>query len=64
MTPLFSVQYPTAIELLEEGLIDVKPMITHHFGFSSIEEVVAGFECAANASQTKSIKVMFHLPEN
>ena len=63
MTPS-AVQYPTAIELLEEGLINVKPMITHRFGFSSKEEVVAGFECAANASETKSIKVMFHLPDN
>ncbi len=58
------MQYPTAIELLEEGLIDVKPMITHHFGFSNIDEVLAGFECAANAAETKSIKVMFHLADD
>lgn len=58
------VQYPTALELLEQGLIDVKPMITHRYGFNSIEEVIAGFDCAANASQTKSIKVMFNLPED
>lgn len=49
--------------MLEEGRIDVKPMITHHYGFSNIDEVLAGFECAANASKTKSIKVMFHLPD-
>jgi threonine dehydrogenase-like Zn-dependent dehydrogenase len=33
------LQYPTAIELLQEGLIDVKPMITHRFGFDNIEQV-------------------------
>ena len=54
-------QYPLAIEMLQEGRVDLKPMITHRFGFSSAEEVVAGFECAANANKTKAIKVMFQL---
>jgi len=54
--------YPTAIELLQGGLIDVKPMITHRYGFTGVKEVVEGFECAANAAKTKSIKVMFNLP--
>ena len=51
-----------AIEMLQEGRIDVKPMITHRFGFSGAEEVIAGFECAADAAKTKAIKVMFNLP--
>ncbi|CAK0770516.1 hypothetical protein CVIRNUC_003775 [Coccomyxa viridis] len=54
--------YPMAIEMLQEGKIDVKPMITHRFGFTGRDEVIAGFECAANAARTKSIKVMFNLP--
>ncbi len=57
-----TVQYPMAIEMLQEGRIDVKPMITHRFGFSGREEVIAGFECAADAARTKAIKVMFNLP--
>ena len=57
-----AVQYPMAIEMLQEGKIDVKPMITHRFGFNGRDEVIAGFECAANAAKTKSIKVMFNLP--
>ena len=55
-------QYPMAIEMLQEGKIDVKPMITHRFGFTGRDEVIAGFECEANAARTKSIKVMFNLP--
>lgn len=57
-----SMQYPLAIEMLQEGKIDVKPMITHRFGFSGRDEVIAGFECAADAAKTKAIKVMFNLP--
>ncbi len=60
--PVFVVQYPLAIEMLQEGRIDVKPMITHRFGFSGRDEVIAGFECAADAARTKAIKVMFNLP--
>lgn len=55
------MQYPMAIEMLQEGRIDVKPMITHRFGFSGREEVIAGFECAADAARTKAIKIMFNL---
>ena len=57
-----NMQYPMAIEMLQEGRINVKPMITHRFGFSGREEVIAGFECAADAARTKAIKVMFNLP--
>lgn len=51
-----------AIEMLREGRIDVKPMITHRYSFTNIEEVVAGFQCAVDAARTKAIKVMFNIP--
>ena len=35
---------PWPIEMLQEGKIDVKPMITHRFGFTGRDEVIAGFE--------------------
>eukprot|EP00899_Mesostigma_viride_P029456 jgi/Mesvir1/9696/Mv12174-RA.1 len=35
--------YPTAIALLSSGRIDVKPLVTHHFG---LEEAVRAFETA------------------
>ena len=55
------MQYPLCIELISEGKIDVKTMISHRYGFSP-QEVDAGFECAASPAQTKAIKVMFNLP--
>ena len=56
------MQYPTAIELIQSGVVDLKPMLTHRYDFNNEEDVIAGFECAANAGKTKSIKVMFNLP--
>ena len=56
-----AVQYPMAIEMLQEGKIDVKPMITHRFGFTP-EDVAAAFDCAARSAETRAIKVMFNLP--
>ncbi len=55
------MQYPLCIELISEGKLDVKKMISHRYGFSA-DEVAAGFECAASPAQTKAIKVMFNLP--
>lgn len=52
-----------AIEMLQEGRIDLKPMITHRYGFTSIEEVIDAFECAADPDRTNAIKVMFNLPD-
>ena len=57
------LQYPMAIEMLQEGRIDLKPMITHRYGFSSIEEVLEAFECAADPDRTNAIKVMFNLSD-
>jgi L-iditol 2-dehydrogenase len=37
--------YPTCLNLLATGAIDVKPMITHHFPLSQINEAItAGLE--------------------
>lgn len=54
--------YPTAIELVSEGRIRAKEMVTHRFGFEGIKDILDGFNCATNAFNTKAIKVMFHLP--
>ena len=56
------MQYPTAIDLVSEGRIRAKEMVTHRFGFEGIEDVLGGFKCAINAFETKAIKVMFNLP--
>ncbi|KAK8537102.1 hypothetical protein V6N12_043278 [Hibiscus sabdariffa] len=50
--------WPLCIELLRSGKIDVKPLITHRFGFSQ-EEVEEAFETSARGGN--AIKVMFNL---
>jgi len=57
---LFRAQYPLCVSLLESGAVDVKPMITHRFGFSG-EQIAAGFDCAVRSRETGAIKVMFNL---
>ncbi|XXG43215.1 hypothetical protein AAC387_Pa01g3300 [Persea americana] len=46
--------WPLCLELLKSGKIDVKPLITHRFGFSQ-EEVVEAFETSAQGGS--AIKV-------
>lgn len=53
--------YPLCVSLLASGRVNVKPLITHRFGFSP-EDVQHGFEAAHLADQTGAIKVMFTLP--
>lgn len=53
-------QYPTCIELISSGRVNLGPMITHRFGFSK-EEVLQGFETASRPNETHAIKVMFNL---
>ncbi|GBP58170.1 Sorbitol dehydrogenase [Eumeta japonica] len=48
-------KYPIALSLVARGLINVKPLVTHHF---SIEETVQAYEVAR---QAKGIKVMIHV---
>lgn len=53
-------QYPLCLSLLSSGRVDVKPLITHRFGFSAAE-VLRGFDTAHRADATGAIKVMFNL---
>ncbi|VFQ77563.1 unnamed protein product [Cuscuta campestris] len=50
--------WPLCIELIASGKIDVKPLVTHRFGFSQ-EELEKAFETSAAGGH--AIKVMFHL---
>ncbi|XAR71844.1 L-iditol 2-dehydrogenase [Bertholletia excelsa] len=50
--------WPQCIEFLRSGKIDVKPLITHRFGFSQ-KEVEEAFETSARGGN--AIKVMFNL---
>ncbi|KAL2550317.1 Sorbitol dehydrogenase [Forsythia ovata] len=50
--------WPLCIEFLRSGKIDVKPLITHRYGFSQ-KEVEEAFETSAHGG--KAIKVMFNL---
>jgi L-iditol 2-dehydrogenase len=50
--------WPLFIELLRSGKVDVRPLITHRFGFSQ-QEVEKAFEVSARGRE--AIKVMFNL---
>ncbi|KAK6936390.1 Alcohol dehydrogenase, N-terminal [Dillenia turbinata] len=50
--------WPLCIEFLRSGKIDVKPLITHRFGFSQME-IEEAFETSAKGGS--AIKVMFNL---
>ncbi|KAL6541782.1 hypothetical protein OROGR_011268 [Orobanche gracilis] len=50
--------WPLCLEFLRSGKIDVKPLITHRFGFSQ-KEVEDAFETSARGGT--AIKVMFNL---
>ncbi|XP_059629383.1 sorbitol dehydrogenase [Cornus florida] len=50
--------WPLCLEFLKSGKIDVKPLITHRFGFSQ-KEVEEAFETSARGGN--AIKVMFNL---
>lgn len=60
LPPLPLLQYPLCLSLISSGRVDVKPLITHRFGFSHTE-VLSGFETAHRADEHKAIKVMFGL---
>ena len=57
---LLCAQYPLCVSLLDSGAVDVKPMITHRFGFSA-DQIAAGFDTAVRSRDTGAIKVMFNL---
>ncbi|GLT36015.1 hypothetical protein SLA2020_104200 [Shorea laevis] len=50
--------WPLCLELISSGKVDVKPLITHRFGFSQ-KEVEEAFETSARGGT--AIKVMFNL---
>ncbi|CDP03530.1 unnamed protein product [Coffea canephora] len=50
--------WPLCLEFISSGKIDVKPLITHRFGFSE-QEVKEAFETSAHGGT--AIKVMFNL---
>lgn len=50
--------WPLCLEFLRSGKIDVKPLITHRYGFSQ-KEVEEAFETSARGGN--AIKVMFNL---
>lgn len=45
--------YPTAIQLVSEGLIDLKPLVTHRF---SLQDGIEAFAAASNP-KAKAVKV-------
>ncbi len=47
-------EFKIGLDLLNEGVINVKPQITHRFSLDRINEA---FDCAANKRENKSIKV-------
>ncbi|XP_024395168.1 sorbitol dehydrogenase isoform X1 [Physcomitrium patens] len=50
--------YPLCLDLISSGRVNVKPLITHRFGFNQ-KDVVDAFETSAKGGS--SIKVMFNL---
>lgn len=52
--------YPTCLALLSSGKINVKPLVTHRFGFDQ-QSVLEGFTVARDSEATGAIKVMFDL---
>ena len=52
----FHEEFFTGVELMQKGLIDVKPFITHSL---PLEEAVAGFEIASDRSQAMKAQIAF-----
>jgi len=50
-----SLSYPTALELVASGKVNVKPLITHRF---KLEESEKAFATTGNSSTDNAIKVM------
>jgi len=52
----FHEEFFTGVSLMQKGLIDVKPLITHSFG---INDAVKGFEVATDRSQAMKAQITF-----
>ena len=48
--------YPTALQLVASGAVNVKPLVTHRF---ALEDAVKAFE-TAHSREGNSVKVMIH----
>lgn len=58
-TQRYANTYPTALSMIANGLVDVKPLITHRF---PLKESVEAFN-AAETCKDNAIKVMIHCDE-
>lgn len=52
----FHEEFPIAVELMEKGLIDVKPLITHEF---ALTDAVEAFETAGDRSKAMKAQIRF-----
>lgn len=52
----FHDEFPTGVSLMQKGLIDVKPLITHTV---SIDNAVAGFKLASDRTQAMKAQISF-----
>jgi len=52
----FHSEYKTAVSLMQKGLIDVKPLITHTVGLA---EAKAGFDLANDRSRAMKVQIAF-----
>ncbi|MEY8099363.1 L-idonate 5-dehydrogenase [Falsihalocynthiibacter sp. S25ZX9] len=52
----FHDEFQTGVSLMQKGLIDVKPLITHTV---SIDDAVAGFKLASDRTQTMKAQISF-----
>ncbi len=53
----FHPEFATGLSLMQKGLIDVKPLITHTF---SLNEAVAAFEMAGDRTQAMKAQIAFN----
>jgi len=52
----FHAEFHTGVSLMQKGLIDVRPLITHTFG---IDDAVKGFELASDRRQAMKTQISF-----
>jgi L-idonate 5-dehydrogenase len=52
----FHAEFPVAVSLMQKGLIDVKPLITHSIGLGEAE---SAFKLASDRSQAMKVQIVF-----
>ena len=52
----FHGEFATGVELMRQGLIDVRPLITHTL---PMQEAVAGFDLASDRRQAMKVQLTF-----